>query len=230
MHIVELQMSIEELLAFFLPRMGIATLCGVLIGIERELKHKAAGIKTNMLICVGSTLYTSLSILFASMASGSEYGTVGDPGRITAQIVSGIGFLGGGAIIQSRGNIHGLTTAANIWVVAALGVAIGLGSYTTALVLVLLILAILMVSSFVIDRVIVRLKIYDTRIKISAEADSTRRLILSIADHCEVDLMDFELATKSGVTNIRLKYRTIQNRQKQFLLELWGLEGIKEIK
>jgi len=96
---------------------------GGLIGFDRERKMKAAGIKTNLMICLGATLYTALS-LFIHRENGSPSG---DPARIAAQIVSGIGFLGAGSIIQGRGSIRGLTTAATIWVVAAIGVTIGAG-------------------------------------------------------------------------------------------------------
>ncbi len=96
---------------------------GGLIGFDRERKLKPAGIKTNILICIGSTLYTALSILIQK-----RHGTqMADVTRISAQIVTGIGFLGAGAIIQSRGNVKGLTTAATIWVVAAIGTTIGAG-------------------------------------------------------------------------------------------------------
>ncbi|MFX3675731.1 MAG: MgtC/SapB family protein [bacterium] len=95
---------------------------GGLIGYDREKKMKAAGIKTNMLICIGATLYTAVSLLAKNDASGYV-----DASRIPAQIVSGIGFLGAGAIIQGRGGVVGLTTAATIWVVAAIGVTVGSG-------------------------------------------------------------------------------------------------------
>src|SRR6476646_4887224 len=104
--------TVLQLLHFFGPRILVSALCGGLIGLERELKNKPAGIKTNMLICLGSSLYTSVSILIAMNPSGEIQG---DPSRLAAQIVSGIGFLGGGAIMQSRGSIQGLTTAATIW-------------------------------------------------------------------------------------------------------------------
>tara|TARA_R110000868_G_scaffold90968_6_gene252137 strand:- start:6740 stop:7483 length:744 start_codon:yes stop_codon:yes gene_type:complete len=95
---------------------------GGLIGYDREKKMKAAGIKTNMLICIGATLYTAVSLLAKNDAAGYV-----DASRIPAQIVSGIGFLGAGAIIQGRGGVVGLTTAATIWVVAAIGVTVGSG-------------------------------------------------------------------------------------------------------
>lgn len=99
-----------------------ALLLGGLVGMDREAKLKAAGLKTNMLICIGATLYTTISMLNTQHASGMV-----DPNRVAAQIVSGIGFLGAGAIMQSRGSVFGLTTAATIWVVAAIGYTIGAG-------------------------------------------------------------------------------------------------------
>lgn len=93
--------------------------CGTIIGREREALHKPAGMKTMALICLGCTLFTIASALI---------GTAGtDRSRIASQIVTGIGFLGAGAIIRERGQVHGLTTAATIWVVAAIGVLIGAG-------------------------------------------------------------------------------------------------------
>lgn len=99
-----------------------ALFLGGLVGFDREVKMKAAGLKTNMMICIGATLYTTISILNLPNAVGLV-----DPNRVAAQIVSGIGFLGAGAIIQGRGSVTGLTTAATIWVVAAIGFTIGVG-------------------------------------------------------------------------------------------------------
>lgn len=98
----------------------VAVLLGGAIGLERELRGKAAGLRTNILICLGATLFTHLSIHLA--------GPSGDPGRIAAQVVTGIGFLGAGTILHTRGAIAGLTSAATIWLVAAVGVAIGTGA------------------------------------------------------------------------------------------------------
>jgi putative Mg2+ transporter-C (MgtC) family protein len=98
-----------------------ATILGLLIGYDREKKMKSAGLKTNMLICLGACMYTAVSLL------SSEDVPTADPNRIAAQIVSGIGFLGAGAIIQSRGAVVGMTTAATIWLVAAIGITVGMG-------------------------------------------------------------------------------------------------------
>ena len=102
----------------------LAVIFGMAIGIERETRGKAAGLRTNVLICLGATVFTIISKQMASDA--------GSPTRITAQIVTGVGFLGAGAIIWDRGGIQGLTTAATIWLVASIGVACGAGLYGLA--------------------------------------------------------------------------------------------------
>jgi putative Mg2+ transporter-C (MgtC) family protein len=107
-------------------RMFLAAALGAVIGLERELRQKEAGLRTNILITMGSALFTIMSIEISEPDA--------DPGRIAAQIVTGIGFLGGGAILHTKGSIQGLTTAATIWMNAAIGVAAGAGRYTLAIV------------------------------------------------------------------------------------------------
>ena len=104
----------------------LAVGCGTVIGLERQLKHKAAGLRTNILICLGAAVFTIIS---REMASGSQDSIT----RIAAQIVTGVGFLGAGAVIQDRGGIHGLTTAATIWLMASIGMACGARFYGLAI-------------------------------------------------------------------------------------------------
>ncbi|HKJ02800.1 MAG TPA: MgtC/SapB family protein [Longimicrobiales bacterium] len=112
-----------ELRLDLLGRLVLAAILGGAIGWEREHAHKPAGLRTNILICMGAALLTDLSAHVARAAPGPA-----DPGRIAAQIVTGMGFLGAGTIIQSRGTVTGLTTAATLWVVAAIGMSVGFGS------------------------------------------------------------------------------------------------------
>lgn len=125
--------------------LGVEILTGLflggLVGYDREQKMKNAGIKTNILICIGATLYTAISMVLQKQYSVGLNAI--DPTRIVAQIVSGIGFLGAGAIMQDKGNIIGLTTAATIWVVAAIGVTIGFGYPVIATIFTLTILSVL---------------------------------------------------------------------------------------
>ncbi|HSR40604.1 MAG TPA: MgtC/SapB family protein [Longimicrobiales bacterium] len=113
-----------------LGRLVLATVLGGLVGLEREMSGKPAGLRTNILICVGATLLTDLSVNFPSFTVSDLVRA--DPARIAAQIVSGIGFLGAGTIIQARGSVTGLTTAATLWVVAAIGIAVGSGFHVEA--------------------------------------------------------------------------------------------------
>jgi putative Mg2+ transporter-C (MgtC) family protein len=106
--------------------LGIALIIGGIIGAERERHKKAVGLRTLILISVGSALFTILSIRIGAMS------TVKESGRIAANIVSGIGFLGAGVILEDRGRVVGLTTAATIWLTAALGMAAGAGEYILA--------------------------------------------------------------------------------------------------
>lgn len=110
----------------------LAAVLGATIGVERELAGKPAGLRTNTLICIGAALFMQLSISVAEVGFSPDGHPYGDTTRIAAQIVSGIGFLGAGAILQARGSVVGLTTAATIWVVAAVGAAVGSGAYLDA--------------------------------------------------------------------------------------------------
>lgn len=116
-----------------LVRMALAAALGGIIGLEREASGKPAGFRTNLLICLGAALVTELSITVARDVT-LPGGFRSDPGRLAAQIVSGVGFLGAGTIIQARGSVVGLTTAATLWVVAAIGMAVGAGAYVQAVV------------------------------------------------------------------------------------------------
>src|SRR5207302_4341890 len=127
-------------------KLVLAAILGGLIGMERELRDKPAGLRTNILICVGSTLFMSISTKVAEILGG-------DPTRISAQIISGIGFLGAGVVLHSHGFVLGLTTAATIWVVAGVGMALGSGMYLVALFATAMSLLTLYFLSFVEDRI-----------------------------------------------------------------------------
>jgi putative Mg2+ transporter-C (MgtC) family protein len=131
------------LLYFILPKVLIATLCGLIIGWERERKNKVAGIRTIILICVGSSIFTIASIL------ASQYYDLADPTRIISNIVTGIGFLGAGVIMRDKDKIIGLTTAAFIWAIAAIGILCGMGGIIVPIVLTVGLLA----MSYVFEKV-----------------------------------------------------------------------------
>ena len=117
-----------------ISRLLMACLLGGAVGLQREIKHKAAGVRTNLLICMGSAFFTLLSAVLAGDANP-------DKGRVAANIVQGIGFLGAGLILHNRSRVSGLTSAASVFVVASIGMACGAGLYAAAAVGAIIVIA-----------------------------------------------------------------------------------------
>lgn len=116
---------VADVMSSTIPRLMLAAVLGGAIGLQRQLRHKAAGLRTNMFICFGSALFTVLSARLA--------GNVSESSRVASTVITGIGFIGAGSILHSRGSVVGLTTAATIFVVAGIGMAAGGGLYVTAI-------------------------------------------------------------------------------------------------
>ncbi|MBN1255416.1 MAG: MgtC/SapB family protein [Deltaproteobacteria bacterium] len=114
---------------------GVAVLCGGIVGLERQIRGKAAGIRTNILICLGTSIFVQLGVTFA--------GPQTDPTRVLGQVAVGIGFLGAGVIIAREGLVKGVTTAAVIWVLAGIGAIVGFGNFAAAIVLAIVTVGIL---------------------------------------------------------------------------------------
>ena len=127
-------------------KVAVAALLGAVVGFERELARKVAGIRTHALVCLASALFTSISV-----DAFKEYiGTVGyDPSRIISNIIVGIGFIGAGAILRHGSKVEGTTTAASLWAIAAVGVTVGVGLFKEAVVITALIYAVLYVVWFI---------------------------------------------------------------------------------
>lgn len=142
----------------------IAMLAGGIIGVERELKDKPAGLRTNILVSTGSCLFVIFGIKIAEF-----YGD--DPGRVIGPIITGIGFLGAGTIIRARGSVKGLTSAATIWVVAGVGMGAGMGLFILALTISILVLFILLILPGVED-VISVYGVKDTEFTVVAKPSS----------------------------------------------------------
>lgn len=124
-------------------RIILSAFIGGLIGLEREIHGRAAGFRTHMLVCVGSSLFMIMSLLIAR--DFSSLGPV-DPSRIASGVVTGIGFLGAGAVLRFQSTVYGLTTAAGIWAVSAIGLAIGAGYWKIGLVTAGVVFAVLLMS------------------------------------------------------------------------------------
>ncbi len=128
-------------------QVSIAFVIGAIIGIEREYKSRPAGLRTLVLICLGSTIFTSFTEILAMGHAGS------DNTRILSQVIQGIGFLGAGVIFRGNDKVYGLTSASVIWVVASIGAVVGLGFYPLALVVSVLVLIVLTVFNFIEDKI-----------------------------------------------------------------------------
>ncbi len=137
-----------ELIKFFLPKILVATLCGAIVGVEREVKDKAAGIRTNILICVGVTIMTSASFFYAITNPNIDFT------RIIGQIITGVGFLGSGVIFKAENKVIGVTTASFIWIISAIGILVGSGIYVLPIILT----AGLVIMSLILERLEKRIK------------------------------------------------------------------------
>jgi putative Mg2+ transporter-C (MgtC) family protein len=193
-------------------RLGAAAVLGSLIGLERQRLDKAAGLRTHMLVSVGSALVMIVSAYgFEEVIQPGR--VVLDPSRVAAQVVSGIGFLGAGLILRRNQTVHGLTTAASVWVVAAIGLAAGGGLYLAATAATVLMLAILAAIKPLEDRFLVR------------ERHRTLRLIASE----KVAVADLEpLLRGHGLNLVGLRIRSGE-RPGQRQIEI-TCEGLTEAK
>ena len=140
----------QQLLENLIPLL-VAAIAGGVVGLERESHNRPAGLRTHVLVCVGSALIMKVSLGMYDLVLGTGFGN-GDPGRIAAQVVSGIGFLGAGTIMREGATIRGLTTAASLWVVSGMGLAVGAGFYLQTFVAVVLVMLTLKTLSEVENR------------------------------------------------------------------------------
>jgi len=161
-------MSVEVNTLQAIYKLCLSLVLGSVVGFERKRKGQMAGLRTFALISMGATLAMLISIYVPQEYMGLKNG---DPGRIAAQVITGIGFLGAGAIIQMKGSVRGLTTAAGIWMVSTIGLAVGVGMYTLSVVATLLILFIL-----------VQLERFEHKIDIGSESRIIRLKIDGIVE------------------------------------------------
>ena len=209
-------------------KLGLAIACGAAIGIERELHDKPAGLRTNMLICVGSTLITMVSIHVA-LTYAERQVNIADPGRIAAQIVSGIGFLGAGTIIQARGSVHGLTTAATMWVLAGIGLGIGSGAYAPAIAGTVIILVTLSVLGWLEGHITSPRRFVSFHVR----ADRRPGLIDDINDVAErvrVSLSDFGMRREEDGMRVDFALTLPASKRDSLIEAILDLEGVRDVR
>jgi putative Mg2+ transporter-C (MgtC) family protein len=183
-------------------RLLLSFILGGLIGLERGWHRQAAGLRTHMVICVGSTLLTLLSIYLPQTHTAFSGG---DPGRIAAQIVSGIGFLGGGAIFRLGVNVRGLTTAASIWVVAGIGMAVGAGMYGGALIATAVVLFTLFVLVRFERRVFPARSLRNLEIVVNSEKIDTEKIFPILKSH-GVTIRTLDVSQSFEEKTVRMRF------------------------
>jgi putative Mg2+ transporter-C (MgtC) family protein len=180
--------------AEILLRVSLAGALGGAIGIERELRDREAGLRTHLLVAVGSALFTLVSAYgFRDFDYGRATGFTLDPTRISAQIVTGIGFLGAGAIIRQGISVRGLTTAATLWIVAAIGLASGAGYYSAAVITTGVVLFALYPLRIFAFRVVGPMRRDQGRFSVELGPDGSAGELLSLLEKHRVQVRAFEV-------------------------------------
>lgn len=216
----------RELLAVPWAQMALtaaAVIAGAIIGSERERREKPAGLRTLVLVCLGSAAFTMASYAFGT--------TTGDTGRVAAQIVTGIGFLGAGVILHGHNTVSGITTAATIWATSAAGIVIGTGHVTAGLALSGLIRGMLTGLYYWEHRYLENLHPKTLALLIDPDHGKTRfRLERLMVDfHVTCPVVEVKGAP-AGLERIRLKVCLPERQCAEFLDELSRLEQIKEMR
>jgi putative Mg2+ transporter-C (MgtC) family protein len=205
-------------------RLLLAIALGGIIGLEREASHKPAGLRTHIMICISAAMMMILSELLLA----GRQGLTGDLLRVAAAVVMGMGFIGAGTIIQSQGMVHGLTTAATLWTVSALGLVVGAGYYLLAVIF----------SAFVMGTLVFLRKIEETHlkkalyhyhVKIKDSPDiliNLRKLIF----HLGLKLVELNLKKERNVFLVTLAFSSSEEKERQFNQSLFDMGEILEIK
>jgi putative Mg2+ transporter-C (MgtC) family protein len=215
-----------------LIRLALAAFLGALVGIERERKDWAAGLRTHMMVCVGAALTMIVSAFGFQDILGTR-DVVLDPSRVAAQVISGIGFIGAGTILFLRQEvIRGLTTAAGLWTVAAIGLAAGGGMYFAAAVTTVVVLIILWVLKPLERRIFAKYR--SNLVRIEARQDAAQSLALAIQQLLDAEGLDFynlSIQKISGGITLMLRFRnaTDANRIIGLTAKLQTLDGIQQV-
>jgi putative Mg2+ transporter-C (MgtC) family protein len=189
-------------------RIVLAAGLGGAIGLERELREREAGLRTHMLVSVGAALFTMVSAYaWTDWRFSTEEGLVFDPTRIAAQVVTGIGFLGAGAIIRQGLSVRGLTTAATLWVVAAIGMAAGVGYYWAAVVTTGLVLLSLWPLRIVAFRLSARTRPEEGRLAVQLASGVSAVSVLEAVERAGADVSALEFADEGDQRRVDLRVR-----------------------
>ncbi len=213
-----------------LIRLLLAALLGAIIGFEREYDNQPAGLRTNMILVMGATLAMILSIQISQQFEA--FGIKGDPARLAAQVISGIGFLGAGAILHNGVTIRGLTTAASMWTMAVVGLAVGSGHYYEGATVTLVLFIVLSIVNRWESKIIRPLQIIPVVLWMQSESDSIDNIRKIFA---EAGLRMDKFAYQIEISTNEVKVQLVFHSRKKELIErvqkdLINLHGLKKIK
>lgn len=212
---------LHDLTLHTVGKLLLAAVLGGLIGLEREFHRGPAGLRTNMFLCFGSAMFTLLSI-----AAAARFG--GDPVRIAAQIIPGIGFIGAGAILRGRGGVVGLTTAATMFVVAGVGMAAGAGLYVTAVFGTVVILLALIVFGWIEERYGLKTRILSFRYT-TPHAQAMLKQIHSILDEMHIPMLQFQMRRIGHESVLEFNADISTPQEREMVSRLSELEGHFEV-
>ena len=208
-------------------RIVLAGALGGAIGVERELREREAGLRTHMLVAIGAALFTLVSAYgFSEFHFSNASGITYDPTRIAAQVVTGIGFLGAGAIIRQGLSVRGLTTAASMWVVAAIGIATGAGYYSAAVITTVVVLLSLWPLRIVAFRMFERLRPGELRLEVELRANESPAVLLDPLEARGIAVRSFEVEDARDRRRVALDVRATGVRLEQVTAELMRLEPV----
>jgi putative Mg2+ transporter-C (MgtC) family protein len=199
----------------------LAAICGALVGMEREHKEKPAGVRTMSMVGLGAALFTMVGFAFVS--------STGDSGRVAAQIVTGVGFLGGGVILRSKGGIHGVTTAATIWAVAAMGMVFGAGYAPAGVATALLILGVLNAVGWFERSRFGGSKVESIGLVFDPDHGRTEIKLGMLFQDYGVGPQEAPVETADGLKRLTLHFRMTARHHRDFLLSLTELPEIRTI-
>jgi putative Mg2+ transporter-C (MgtC) family protein len=215
-----------------LLRVALAAVLGGILGLERELREREAGLRTHLLVSVGSALFTIVSAygFHEFLASGASV-VRADPTRIAAQIVTGIGFLGAGAIIRQGLSIRGLTTAATLWVVAAIGLAAGAGYYSGAVITTAVALAALWPLRSAAYRIVRRVRGESGLLLVQLPAGESPAGVIDALEHADARIESIEISHEADRRNLELSLELRPEQDERALVtRVADVEGVLEVR
>jgi putative Mg2+ transporter-C (MgtC) family protein len=212
-------------------RLVLAAVLGGAVGLERELREREAGLRTHLLVSVGAAVFTLVSAYgFRDFQYGSREGITLDPTRIAAQIVTGIGFLGAGAIIRQGLSIRGLTTAATLWVVAAIGLASGAGYYSVAVIGTALVIFSLYPLRILAYRAVVRVRPEEGRLLVSLPPGGSAASVLEELERAGLRVDSLQIDEGESERVVVAEFKTPDRSEGAELVDrLRDVEGVRRV-